>query len=199
MNPENRPYMHHPDFNLWVEKYSDALYSWALHKTSDQALAEDLVQDTFLAAHQAAGSFEGKSSAKTWLFSILNHKILDHYRSKSRKSMHFTSEQSGNRDTSLEGTFVEDGHWMVSERPQAWDTDDSHLLDSPDFQKILADCLGKLPDNWSSVMHLKFLDEKEGTKICQDLNISPSNFWQILHRAKLQLRKCLETNWFATN
>ena len=64
----------------WVEAYSDKLYSWCLHKTSSKEIAEDLVQDTFMAAFQAINKFEGKSDPKTWLFSILNNKIADHFR-----------------------------------------------------------------------------------------------------------------------
>jgi DNA-directed RNA polymerase specialized sigma24 family protein len=72
---------------------------------------------------------------------------------------------------------------------------DGHLLDNTEFIDVLTFCLNKLPDNWSSAIHLKYLEEKDGHKICQELGISSSNYWQILHRAKLQSRVCLEKNW----
>jgi RNA polymerase sigma-70 factor (ECF subfamily) len=62
----------------WVNQFSDELYSWAF--SSSKEIAEDLVQDTFLAAFHKIDSFEGKSQPKTWLFSILNNKVIDYYR-----------------------------------------------------------------------------------------------------------------------
>jgi RNA polymerase sigma-70 factor (ECF subfamily) len=56
--------------------------------------------------------------------------------------------------------------------------------------------MNKLSPAWSSVMQLKYLEQKDGKEICQDLGITSSNFWQILCRAKLQVRACIEKNWF---
>lgn len=173
----------------WVELYSDNLYSWALHKTSSKETAEDLVQDTFLAAVQSFNRFKGESSPKTWLFSILNNKINDHYRNRYRKPM-----VDGNEF--IETLFDNDEEWKVDQRPQQWAENTEHLLDNSDFQKTLQNCLENLPDNWYSAIQLKFIEEKNGEHICQELGITNTNFWQILHRAKLQLRKCLEINWF---
>jgi len=69
----------------WVDTYTTELYSWAIHKVSDSELSKDLIQDTFLAAAEKIEGFKGESSPKTWLFSILNHKIIDHYRKKTSK------------------------------------------------------------------------------------------------------------------
>ena len=73
------------DLAHWVEEYTSGLFSWALHKISDEELARDLVQDTFMAAAEKISSFRGESSPKTFLFSILNNKIVDHYRKKINK------------------------------------------------------------------------------------------------------------------
>ena len=75
----------------WVESYTENLHSWAFHKVSDGELAKDLVQDTFLAAAEKIESFKGDSSPKTWLFSILNHKIIDHYRKKVNQPVRYIS------------------------------------------------------------------------------------------------------------
>lgn len=181
----------------WVQQYSDALYSWAFHKTSDQKQAEDLVQDTFMAAQQAFHSFEEKSSARTWLFSILNHKIIDYYRKKSRNPLAgpITLDAYG-EDHLINKVFDQHGNWVKEYRPQDWQEDDPQLLDDGDFRQTLQGCMQKLPSAWSSTLQLKYLNEKEGKEICQDLGISTSNYWQILHRAKLQLRHCLEHHWF---
>ncbi|MDZ7646527.1 MAG: RNA polymerase sigma factor [Cytophagales bacterium] len=58
----------------WVNQYGDALYSWAFHKTIDEAIAQDLVQETFIAAYQKLDTFKNASSPKTWLFGILKNK-----------------------------------------------------------------------------------------------------------------------------
>ena len=65
-----------------------------------------------------------------------------------------------------------------------------------DFQKVLQKCLDALPEQWNMCVKLKYLTEKSGEEICQELNIAPTNYWQIVHRAKLQLRNCVENNWF---
>ena len=72
------------NITIWVENYTHELYSWALHKVSDSEIAADLVQDTFLSVAEKIDSFKNESSTKTWIFSILNHKIIDHYRKKVR-------------------------------------------------------------------------------------------------------------------
>jgi RNA polymerase sigma-70 factor (ECF subfamily) len=172
----------------WVALYADNLYSWALHKTTNKETAEDLVQDTFMAAVQSFEKFEGKSNPKTWLFAILNNKIVDHYRSNLKKP--------AINDAAFIDTFFDKvEHWRAEESPQAWQ-DDEHLLDNAAFQNTLSNCMKKLPESWHAALQSKYLEEKKSELICQELNISVTNYWQMLHRAKLQLRKCLELNWF---
>lgn len=173
----------------WVELYSDNLYSWALYKTSSKETAEDLVQETFLAAVQSFDKFEAKSNPKTWLFAILNNKIGDFFRTS------FRSPIEDNQGI-LDRMFDKDSHWRADEKPQEWTNDAENLLDNSEFLITLNDCMHRLPENWRVAIHLKFLEEKKGELICQELQITPTNFWQILHRSKLQLRKCLEMNWF---
>ncbi len=173
----------------WVKQYSGELYSWAFYKTSDKELSEDMVQDTFVAAFKGFKDFKGESEVKTWLFGILKNKIADHYRKQQRRS-------TVKIDTA--GTYFENGHWKECERPQEWSTDDEiHLLDDLKFKSVLDACINNLPGNWSAIIRLKFVEDKESKIVCQELQITPTNYWQIIHRAKLQLRKCLELNWFA--
>ena len=173
----------------WVELYSDSLFSWAFYKTSSKEASEDLVQETFMVVVQTFEKFEKKGEPKTWLFAILNHKIYDHYRRNFR-----TPILTG--DSFTESLFDSKGNWKSGERPQLWTDETEHLSDNLEFQKTLNFCMEKLPDNWLSAIQLKYMEERSGELICQELDITPTNFWQILHRAKLQLRKCLELNWF---
>jgi len=181
---------------IWVQEYSDALYTWAFYKVSDKETAEDLVQDTFMAAVGAFESFGGKSNPKTWLLSILNNKIIDYYRKsasalikaetiETRRGMHLT-----------DSFFDEDDGWKTPVKEPIWDDADGHLLDNHGFNKVMDSCMGNLPGNWRMALTAKYITGKDSGKVCQELNITPSNYWQILHRAKLLLKKCLETNWF---
>ncbi len=181
----------------WVTLYADSLYTWALHKTSSKETAEDLVQETFLAAVQFFERYKEKSTPKTWLFSILNNKISDYYRRKYKNPATTELQQSDDAAEELfETLFERDGHWANSEKPLLWSEEPEHLLDNEEFCEILQQCLQKLPVHWRAAIQLKYLEEKNGESICQELAISPTNYWQVLHRAKLQLRKCLERNWF---
>lgn len=178
----------HTTITCWVEAYSDNLYSWALHKTSSKEVAEDLVQETFLAAVQAFEKFEGKSQPKSWLIGILNNKIADYHRKNMRNPKTNISDND---------KFFDKGeNWLDNQVPLSWHTEEIHLLDNPDFHQSLQNCMEKLPASWASAIHLKYLDEKKAEDICQELGISNTNYWQVLHRAKLQLRKCIELNWY---
>ena len=182
--------------NKWVAEYTEDLFSWAYFKTSNKEVAEDLVQDTFFAAVKALPDFREESNPKTWLFAILNNKIADFHRKNSKNiEIHFSvSEQQGQR--SVEEMFDENGNWQKSRRPVHWEEEPVNLLDDPQFKLVFEGCMGKLPEKWFSAVYGKYLDEKKGEQICQELEISPTNFWQILHRSKLKLRECLEIMWF---
>jgi len=178
----------------WVNQFSDELYSWAFFKTSSKEVAEDLVQDTFLAAFHKIDSFQGKSQPKTWLFSILNNKVIDHYRLSARttKKNFSLTENSGNDLT--DGIFNMYGCWNSNEVKSLWGQDEE-LLDNPDFNAIMEECMDDLPQKWKLAVTSKYLTEKKAETICQELEITASNYWQIVHRSKLLLKKCLELKW----
>jgi len=173
----------------WVSEFTDELYSWAVFKVSDSELAQDLVQDTFLVAAEKIENFRGDSSPKTWLFSILKNKIIDVYRKKTNKPVNIENDV-------LSKFFDAAGAWENDRVPKNWNEEEGHLLDDSEFQLVLAKCLDALPEKWSTCVRLKYLSEKKGEEICQEVGIALTNYWQIVHRAKLQLRNCIETNWF---
>ncbi len=182
---------------LWVDKYSDKLYSWCLYKTNSKEIAEDLVQDTFMAAFQAMHKFEGKSDPKTWLFSILNNKIADYFRKLYRNPTVKESEIKQSYEASFFETYFDaEGSWQKEQRPKAWQQEEVNLLDNTIFVKVFRSCTKKLSPDCYAAIQSKYLEEKKGEIICQELQISATNFWQLLHRARLQLRRCLEINWF---
>jgi len=181
----------------WVKTYSDDMLSWALYRTSDRQSGEDLVQETFIAAFKSFDSFKQKSQPKTWLYSILNNKLTDYHRRKFRQQTYTESAlRKEDKKAGINDLFDSHDKWNKKREPHSWGPEEENLLDNLEFRTALQGCLEELPENWFSAIQLKYLEEKDGQVICQELEITPSNFWQILHRAKLRLRECLEINWF---
>lgn len=179
-----------PDVGLWLAEYGDEMYSWAYYKTSDKEIAEDLVQDTFLSAHSNISKFKQDSNPKTWLFTILNNKIIDHYRSAvHRRSVNASSLSENDEPNNL---FEKNESWNANSITQ-WE--EPHLLDNLNFIKVLDLCIDHLPEKYKAVTLAKYYHHKKGEEICKDLDISASNLWQMVHRAKLQLKACLDKNW----
>ena len=175
----------------WVADYADQLLNYALLRTGDREIARDLVQDTFLSAIQGVHSFRGESSEKTWLFSILKNKIIDHFRKKSNEKTVPASLIAGVEDD----YFDNDGHWKESRLPIDWGPKMTDDFDSGEFLEALQKCLARLTAQGKSVFVMKYLEELESDEVCKELGITTSNYWVMIHRAKLQLRQCLEKNW----
>lgn len=189
-------YLKHQSVKDWVHSFGDELFSWALHKTSDREVAEDLVQETFFSAFRSFDSFKGQSIAKTWLFKILNNKIIDHYRKSSQQLFINFEDFVGNQAKSdIIGLFDHLGNWTPNGLEHEW-SNEGHLLDDPEFNEVMEKCMDDLPETWKTVVLWKYHLDKKAREICQELDITPSNYWQILHRAKLLLKKCLELKWF---
>jgi RNA polymerase sigma-70 factor (TIGR02943 family) len=178
----------------WVNQFGDELFSWALYKTSSKETAEDLVQETFLAAFHKLDTFQGRSQPKTWLFAILNHKVIDYYRlsAKTTKQTFSLTENSGYELS--DGLFNETENWKKNEINPIWDQEEE-LLDNSEFNKAMQNCMDELPQKWKYAVTSKYLTDKNAEEICQELEITVSNYWQIVHRAKLLLKKCLELKW----
>lgn len=180
------------EITLWVRNYTHELYAYTISRVNKKEVAEDLVQNTFLAAVEQHKSFEQRSHPKTWLFAILKNKIASYYRQQYQKSAHLPLKDA------VVSLFDEHGRLKAPCSSIQWSTDEE-LLDNQDFIRTLQGCLDGLPKKWSSVVELKYLNGCDSEKVCRELDITPANFWQIMHRAKLQLKACLENKWFKTN
>jgi RNA polymerase sigma-70 factor (ECF subfamily) len=196
INEKNNSQISNDLISEWVENYSDSLYSWAFYKTSNRETTEDLIQETFISAYQGIDKFENKSNPKTWLFSILNNKLIDHYRKKFKNIISNESQLTfDTNDQFFDNFFDENDKWKNNVKPVIWEETDNLTTDI-DFMAVLQLCIENLPELWNSAIQLKYIDNRDGKVICKELNITSSNYWQILHRAKLQLRQCIENNWF---
>ena len=186
------------DPEAWVELYGDYLYRYALLRLRDPAKAEDAVQETFLAALKGGKNFAGRSAAKSWLVGILKNKIFDSFRQASREPA-FTDLQVYAEEES--DRFVPEGlskdGWIHQLGPLEWST--THIsLDNEQFWKTYRACSDKLPPTIATVFQLREVDDVASQEICKLLKISENNLWVMLHRARMALRRCLETHWFGT-
>lgn len=184
------------DPERWLGEHGDYLYNLAYLRLRDTSAAEDVVQDTFLAALRARERFEGRSSERTWLVAILRSKIIDHLRRRFRDALPTPEETTP--DEALDGFTHEGvwvGHWAPGWRPVDWGDDPSQLLERREFWEVLGQCLAKLPPRMSAVFVLHEIEGVASDEICKDLGVTASNLWVLLHRARHQLRLCLEKNW----
>ena len=173
----------------WVNKYADLLYAYTFARINDTGSAEDIVQDTFLSAWKNKESYKGDASEKNWLFAICKNKIIDHYRKISHQIARPT-------DFDASDAFFDDkGHWTAEAGPVNWGVEDHQRLEKKEFYSILELCKKKLQQLQQSVFVLKFMEGQDSEEICKVLNITASNYWVLMHRAKLQLRSCLNKNW----
>ncbi len=182
------------DPHQWVDNYADYLYSYAMTRINDEEQARDLVQETFLAALEKMEKFEGRSAERTWLTSILKHKLIDVYRKKSSGPGKSTEAQVASHENE-EFFHAEDGHWKVAHQPLEFGMEQYDPLINKEFNHLLQNCMRKLPALWLSVFTMKHMDDQDTQTICSELKVTDSNFWVIIHRAKVHLRSCLQKNW----
>jgi len=186
------------DPSVWVDEHGDYLFRYAMMRLRDESRAEDAVQETLLAAIQSMSSYKGKASERTWLTGILKHKMIDQYR-KAAKEQPLDGED-GDLLSEVERFFERDdvwnGHWNNKLQPHNWDTSPEATYQESEFFVVLQNCLSKLPDRVAGVFMLREMDGLESAEICEIMSVSTSNFWVMMHRARLALRRCIEVNWF---
>jgi RNA polymerase sigma-70 factor (ECF subfamily) len=176
----------------WVDRYGDYLFRYALLRLRDRSAAEDLVQETFLAALKNRETFSGGSSEATWLVGILKHKIADHFRRQAREGSLPDGEPP---DPSGDTPFGATGHWTSG--PADWGGNPPDLLRQKEFLEELTKCLSGLSPAQANAFTLREIEGLSTGEICKILDVTETNLWVILHRARMHLRRCLETRWFA--
>ena len=182
------------DFAAQLDSHRGYLMRVAHLQLRDKALAEDVVQETLLAALSGSG-FSGKSSLKTWLTGILKHKIVDAIRRKQREPLLASTFDDECDIEDLDALFrPNNGAWET--KPADWGNPEE-CFDRREFFSIVDLCLEKLPPNTARVFMMREVMELESEEICKELKITTNNLWVILYRARVSLRECLEKNWFA--
>ncbi len=178
------------DPSEWVDRYGDYLFRYAMLRLRDRSRAEDLVQETFLAALKERDSFAGKSSEGTWLVAILKHKIIDHFRRQAREVPLAAGDPP---DRPGEAPFDANGHWTTG--PTEWAGNPADLFHQKKFLEQLTKCLAGLSPNLANAFTLREIDGADTKEICKELRVTETNLWVILHRARARLRECLEAHW----
>jgi len=182
------------DPSTWIDAYGDYLYRYALTRVSNSSVAEDLVQETFLAGIKSLKNFGGRSTLKTWLTGILKFKLMDYYRKSSREKT-FTQLTSFYEDQENEH-FGDNGHWLNGDfSPADWSAEQWENVDRQEFMTQFLECAEKLPPKIKQVYLMREVDGVDSKDIVEQLEITPQNLWTILHRARMALRKCLQDNW----
>jgi RNA polymerase sigma-70 factor (TIGR02943 family) len=175
----------------WVDAHADYLFNFAVGQVRNADTAEEIVQETFLAAVKGRDKFSGQSSERTWLVGILRHKIYDHLRRTCRERAVRVDPTPMNDGESCEESAL----WLhdVAAESQL----PSRRIELDEFRTNLEMALGKLPPRIAQVFQLYQIEERPNREVCEQLNISESNLWVMLHRARKQLREHLDGWWSA--
>jgi RNA polymerase sigma-70 factor (ECF subfamily) len=180
-----------PDFRRQIEDLRPYLLRYASLQLRDAAAAEDAVQEALLAALAGEAGFAGRANLRTWVTGILKHKIVDAIRRQARERP--ASELAPEGEDEFDALFDDTGHWR--ETPDAWEQPEQ-ALNQRQFLAALEACLRALPEKTARVFMMREHLGLETSEICKELGITSTHCWVMLHRARMALRLCLDTNWF---
>jgi len=168
----------------WLDQHGDALYKFAMLRLGNTHLAEDLVQETLIKGMRGFEKFRGEASVRTWLFQILRNEISSYFRSAKRSASKEVSASHAFEETDLL-------HPLVSTQKF------QSLVEKEEFWAVIQTCFERIPDHLLDSFLVRLANPGEKVDIlCNQLGINASNFSVRLFRARLMLRKCLESNWF---
>jgi len=181
-----------PDFRSQIESLRPYLLRYASMQLRNADTAEDVVQETLLAALAGEEAFAGRSNLRTWLTGILKHKIVDAIRRASRERP-VEAAESAREAGEIEELFDARGHW--EEKPEVWENPDG-ALEQKQFLGALEQCLRALPARTAEAFLMREHLGLETAEICKELGVTATHCWVLLYRARMALRRCLEENWF---
>ena len=177
------------DPTKWVDKYSDYLFNYTIVRVNDRDLANDLISETFLAGLKSMKNFKGEATERTWLISILKRKIIDYYRkinsNKGKAEVRINYSDESN-----------EGDWLEEQAPDRFDMTAEDIMENEELGIAILDCMNTLNEKQARIFKMKTIEGFDTEAICNEFNITPSNLWVIIHRARVSLAECLEKNWF---
>ena len=173
-------------FVTLVERHNGAMLRLALSFVPSRAVAEEVVQDTWLAALRGLTAFEGRSSLKTWLFSILVN------RARTTGVREARSVPVADAGPVVDASrFGPDGAW--AEPPELWIEEAENRIDAVKLADLLRVLLDTLPARQREVVLLRDVEELSSADVCDVLAISEANQRVLLHRGRAKLRQALES------
>lgn len=172
----------------WIDRYSDYLFNFTLARVNDRETAKDLISETFLSALKAMKDFKGGASERTWLVSILKRKIIDYYR-KTNSQKAKAEVKINYRDENNEGG------WLEEKVADPADRTAEDKMENNELRLAIFECLGQLNERQAKIFKMKTIDGVDTETICNEFNITPSNLWVIIHRARAIMADCLEKKW----
>lgn len=185
-------------FDELVTRHHSALIRTAMGYVADREMAEEVVQDTWMAVIEGLGRFEGRSSLRTWIFGIMIHKAKDRGVREKRHTT-FSSFESADDDSDetidpsrfhQSGEWA--GHWAFP--PQPWDDrTPEKLLASEQAVNAMNRAIEKLPRTLKEVLILRDVEGVEAKEACEMLKITETNLYVRLHRARERVRRAVET------
>lgn len=178
------------DPNSWVDKYSDYLFNYTIVRVDNKEIAKDLVQETFFAGLKAAKNFKGEASERTWLISILKRKIIDYYRKINSNKGKAEVRINYNSDSETEGD------WLEERVADPFDNTAEGTIENKELGVAIHNCIDKLPEKQAVIFKMKTIQGFETEAICNEFDITSSNLWVIIHRARTAMADCLKQNWF---
>jgi RNA polymerase sigma-70 factor, ECF subfamily len=172
-----------------VAMLREEMVRFASLQLRDATQAEDVVHDAINAA-LSPGKYTGRGSLRSWVYAILRNKIIDVIRERSRHPAESFVEDECNCDDQ----FDVKNHWKKTQTPSDWGQPEA-ILANQQFWIIFDICLNRLPENTARVFMMREHLGLELKEICNELDITDKNAWVIMHRARMHLRRCLETNF----
>lgn len=173
------------DANRWVDIYGDALFAYALSRLRDRNSAEEAVQETFLSALKSIEQLRTAEAEGAWLMAILKRKVIDQVRSQARQPASLET------DPVVSAMFDKRGNWSKSAKANSAMRLDS--IERDEFRALFQDCLKKIPPTQASTFWLREVQQESAEEVCKVLDISTSNLWVLMHRARLALVECMKT------
>ncbi|MAO09084.1 MAG: RNA polymerase subunit sigma-70 [Alteromonas sp.] len=173
----------------WVDRYADYLYNYTIVKVSDPVVAQDLISETFLAGLKSKDNFKGEASERTWLIAILKRKIIDHYRKRNSKKgkaevrIHYNDNES-------------EGDWLEERVEDLSDRTAEDEMENKELGLAILQCLDSINETQAAIFKKKTIEGMDTEAICNEFNITASNLWVIIYRARKSLAECLNKNWF---
>jgi RNA polymerase sigma-70 factor, ECF subfamily len=182
-------------FRALYERHYLMMKRVARSYVDSEAVAEEIVQETWLAVVTGIDRFEGRSALGTWIFSILINQAKTHT-ARERRALPFCSialvaegEQAVDADRFQHDDEAWPGHWATPPRP--WQKPERRLL-SLEARAQLKDALARLPDRQRVIVGLRDIEGLSAEEVCDLLDLSQENQRVLLHRGRSKLRAVLE-------